>query len=83
MKTPVAITLILIGGLLVAAPIFSDYFERQQLAAAISKPNVNEVRLGPTLSTEYRFGCWFLGGVMVFSAVILSTFAGKRTGQVT
>ena len=45
MKTPVAITLILIGGLLVAAPIFSDHFERQQLAAAISKPNVNESAL--------------------------------------
>jgi len=72
MKTPVAITLIIMGGLLVAAPIISDYLQRAQVAAALGKPGVESVNLQPTLSSDYRLGCWIVGSAMVAAAVLFS-----------
>lgn len=72
MKTPVAITLIITGGFLVLAPIISDYLQRAQVAAALGKPGVASVSLEPTLSGDYRLGCWVAGSGMVAAAVLFS-----------
>ena len=72
MKTPVAITLIITGSLLIAAPIIADFVERAQVAAALGKPGVTSVNLQPTLSSEYRFGCWFVGCAMILAATLAS-----------
>jgi hypothetical protein len=65
MKTSVAITLIVVGALLVAAPILSDYSHRAQVAAALNHSATSSVSLQPVLSEEYRFGCWLVGGAMM------------------
>ena len=72
MKTSVAITLIIVGGLLVAAPIASDYLQRAQLLAALGKAGVTSVNLQPILSEQYRLGCWSVGAAMVAAAVCFS-----------
>ena len=72
MKTPVAITLIIVGGLLVAAPIVSDYLQRAQVAETLGKSGVTSVNLEPTLSSHYRLGCWIVGSAMVAAAVVFS-----------
>jgi hypothetical protein len=79
MKTPVAITLIIVGGMLVAAPIVSDYLERAQIAAVMGKPGVSSVNLQPTLSSEYRLGCWILGSAMVAAAILFSRRSGGNS----
>jgi hypothetical protein len=76
MKTPVAVALIITGGFLIAAPLVSDYLQRKQvtaaLAAAAGIPGVTSVNLQPTLSAEYRFGCWFIGSAMIAAAIASS-----------
>lgn len=72
MKTPIAATLVIVGGLLVLAPIFSDYLQREQVVEAMSKPGVTSVSLGPQLTELYRFGCWLTGTAMVAAAIYFS-----------
>ncbi len=72
MKTPIAVTLIIVGGLLIMAPIISDHLQRGQVAAALGKPGVASIQLNPTLSEAYRFGCWLSGTAMIIAAIALS-----------
>lgn len=74
MKTPVAITLVIMGGLLVAFPILSDYLHRAQTVEALNAIESGSISLQSTLSTEYRFGCWLLGAGMIGAAI----FASRR-----
>ena len=77
MKIPVAVTLIIAGALLVAAPIIADYSHRAQVASVMGKPGVSSVSIGPELSEAYRFGCWFTGSVMVAAAILFSRRSGS------
>ena len=78
MKTPVAVALIIVGGLLIATPPIFDQLARAQVTAAMQTQNLTSVSLSPPpMSSEYRFGCWFVGGIMVAAAVIFS----RRTGR--
>lgn len=76
MKTPIAVTLVIVGGLLVATPIISDFMHRQQIVAAMSKAGVTSVSLHPELSANYRFGCWSTGAAMVAAAIFFSRRSG-------
>lgn len=81
MKTSVAVTLVIMGGLLVAAPIVSDYLQRQQVVAAMSKPGVTSISLRPELSELYRFGCWLTGSAMIAAAIYYSRRSSGSPGQ--
>lgn len=72
MKTPVAVTLIIVGGILILGPLLADHSARAQIVAVMTEQKLTSVSLNPTLSSEYRFGCWFAGSVMIAAAVFLS-----------
>jgi hypothetical protein len=86
MKSPVAVALIVCGALLVCAPPLSDHMTTsqmliaQQTIAASERP-MPGINL-PTMSTEYRFGCFVLGAAMIIIAVIGSSVARKAPCQV-
>ena len=73
MKAPVAVTLIIVGGILILAPAIADNLARAQIVVVMAARNVPEVNLHPdTMSSAYRFGCWMAGGVMIAAAVFTS-----------
>ena len=72
MKTPVAITLIIIGALLIMFPDLADCMHQRNLVELLSKTNVTSVNLIGEMSGEYRFGCWLTGSAMVAIAVLRS-----------
>lgn len=78
MKTPVTITIIIVGGLILVAPLVADYLERAQVAEAMARPGVTSVNLRPTLSEEYRLGCWLVGGAMIAAAILFSARGGSE-----
>jgi uncharacterized membrane protein YjgN (DUF898 family) len=81
MKTPVAVTLIIIGGLLVMTPALSDYLHQRNLVALMSRPGITSVNLDGKMGDLYRIGCWLTGSVMVGVAVLCSLFAGRETAK--
>ena len=72
MRTPVAITLIIMGALLVMVPAQADYMHQRNVVELLSKTNVTSVNLIGQMSDEYRFGCWLTGSAMVAIAVFRS-----------
>lgn len=69
MKHSISITLIIVGGLLIVAPLISDHLQRQQQVTALSRPGVQSVSLQPQMSELYRFGCWLTGTVGIAAAL--------------
>jgi uncharacterized membrane protein YjgN (DUF898 family) len=78
MKTPVAVTLIIMGGLIVMTPVISDYFYQQNLVAVLNH-GATSVNLDGKMDDLYRIGCWLTGSVMIAFATFCSIFAGKAT----
>ncbi len=74
MKTPVAVTLIIMGALLVMVPVQADYMHERNVVELLSKTNVTSVNLINPMSDEYRFGCWLTGSGMIALAVFFSLF---------
>lgn len=73
MKTPVAVTLIIVGGLLILGPAISDHLARAQIVEVMTKQQLTSVHLDPSpLSATERFGCWAIGAVMIAAAVLMS-----------
>jgi hypothetical protein len=72
MKTPVAVALIIVGGILILAPATADYLARAQVAAVLLGRNIPDVNLPASMSSLYRFGCCISGGVMIAAAVFMS-----------
>ena len=62
MKTPVAVTRIIMGALLIMVPAQADYMHQRNVVELLSQSNVTSVNLQiGQMSTEYRFGCWLTG----------------------
>lgn len=79
MKTPLAITLVIMGALLVMTPAISDFFyQRNVIALMSSQSGVKSVVLQGQMSQTYRFGCWLTGSGMVGIAVLCSMVAMRR-----
>ncbi len=76
MKASIAISLIIAGSLLIAAPILADYLYRAQIVEAMRGAASTQVTLGQTLSEAYRFGCWVVGALMIAAAVLASRTRG-------
>jgi hypothetical protein len=72
MRHEVATTLIICGTLLALAPPVSDYFADHQISQILQeRKDFNSVSLGILpMSSEYRFGCWALGAVMIGIGVL-------------
>ena len=79
MKTPIAVTLIIMGALLVMTPALSDIFYQHNVVTIMARSGVTGVTLAGQMSEIYRFGCWLTGTGMVGIAVLCSLFA--RTGS--
>ena len=79
MKTPLAITLVFMGALLVMTPAISDFFyQRNVIALMSSQTGVSSVVLQGQMSQIYRFGCWLTGSGMVGIAVLCSMAVLRR-----
>jgi hypothetical protein len=78
MKTPVAVTLIIMGALLVMTPVLADFIYQQNVVAVMTKSNVTGVSLAGLMSDNYRLGCWVTGTGMIGVAVLGSLFPGRQ-----
>lgn len=74
MKTPVAITLIIVGALLIMVPAQSDYMYQRNVVELLSKSNVSNVSLIGQMSELYRLGCWATGTGMIAISILCSVF---------
>jgi len=81
MKTPIAVTLIIMGALLVMTPALADFFYQRNVIALMGRSGVTSVTLGGQMSELYRFGCWVTGSVMVGVAVISALFSRRQTHE--
>ena len=78
MKTPIAVTLVIMGALLVMAPAISDYFYQRNLVSLMERSGVTSVTLAGQMSDLYRFGCWLTGTGMIGIAVLFAGFGRTR-----
>ena len=77
MKTPIAVTLIIMGALLVMTPALADFLYQLNVVALMTKSGVTSVTLAGQMSELYRFGCWLTGSGMVGVAVLCSLFSRR------
>jgi hypothetical protein len=78
MKTPIAVTLIIMGALLVMTPALSDFAYQRNVVELMTRANVTNVMLAGKMEELYRFGCWLTGSGMVGVAVLGSLFGRTR-----
>jgi hypothetical protein len=73
MKTPIAVALIIVGGLLILAPALTDYMARAQIVEIMAVTKLISVNLDPPpMQPMYRFGCYVTGTFMILVAVVMS-----------
>src|SRR5690349_1244990 len=86
MKTTIAVTLIIMGTLLILTPVLSDlYYQRSVHDLATGSQNngtfleykVNVLRAAQ-MGDLYRFGCWLTGSGMVGISVFASLFSARQ-----
>ncbi len=83
MKTPVAVTLIVAGALLILAPlVFNALHESQLLAVYAARTDLTSIKLGDSnaLNPFSRFGCWFVGALMILTATFMSRHSQTANG---
>lgn len=71
MKSPVAVTLIITGALLVLTPLLFGYLREVQLARLITSP-CTSVNLERGISETYSWICMFIGIALVVVGVVRS-----------
>jgi hypothetical protein len=81
MKTPIAVTLIIMGGLLVMTPALADFLYQRNIVALMARSGVASVTLAGQMSELYRFGCWLTGSGMIGIAVLCSLFSRRQTHE--
>ncbi len=72
MRYKIWTTLIVCGTLIVLAPPAADYLANHQIMQLlVERKDFTSVNLGlPPMSSEYRFGCWALGAVMIAVGIV-------------
>ena len=83
MKTPIAVTLIIMGALLVMTPAIADFLYQGNVVAMMAKSGVTSVTLAGQMTELYRLGCWLTGSGMVGVAVLCSLFHRRDTSENT
>jgi hypothetical protein len=82
MKTPIAVTLIIVGGLLILGPVLSDHLARAQIVSVMTTQQLTSVNLQPPpMSSQYRFGCWLAGSIMIAAAVLRSRRGDQQKNE--
>ncbi len=81
MKTPIGITLIIAGAVLILAPVVSDQLHEARVSELIARPGTTSVRLDNPLGELYPFGCWLTGSAMIGMAVRFSACSRKAELQ--
>jgi len=81
MKTPIAVALIVMGGLLVMTPPVSDYLYQRNVVALLSHPGIQSVNLDGKMDDLYRIGCWLTGSVMIGIAIFASLFSSSESAE--
>jgi hypothetical protein len=81
MKTPIAVTLIIMGGLLVMTPALADFLYQRNVVALLATSRFESVTLTGQMSELYRFGCWLTGSGMVGVAVLSSLFSRRQSNE--
>ena len=77
MKTPIAVTLIIMGALLIMTPPLADFLYQRNVLVLLARSGVTSATLAGQMSELYRFGCWLTGSGMIAVAVLCS-LAGRR-----
>ncbi|MES2705464.1 MAG: hypothetical protein V4726_02565 [Verrucomicrobiota bacterium] len=78
MNTPIAVTLIIMGPLLIMTPVFADFLYQRNVVELMTKTGVASASLAGEMSELYRFGCWLTGSAMVGVAVLSFLPARRR-----
>ena len=83
MNSQVAEKLIIMGAILILAPIVSDYLMQRQVVEVMTATKATNVSLGGGLSTDYRTSCYIAGAVMIGVAILRSWSSGRvdRSGE--
>lgn len=80
MKTPIAVTLIIMGTLLVMTPAAADFLYQRNVIALLPQSG-GTVTLAGQMSDLCRFGCWLTGSGMVGIAVLCSLLLREKTDE--
>ncbi len=72
MRSPVAVTLVITGALLIMAPPISDYLYQLNLVNLRGRPGVANVNLAGQITRLSRFACWLTGTIMIGIAILAS-----------
>ena len=71
MKSRTAVALIIMGTVLILAPIGADYlFQRNLVSLSLKEQSISTAVI-PQLSIWYRVVCWLTGSLMVFVGTVL------------
>ena len=85
MKTPVTITMLIVGGFLLIAPFaFNALHEHEMSATFIARSELRNLTFGDehsALSPLSRFGCWFTGTSLCVVAIIGAARDARRSTQ--
>lgn len=81
MKNSIAVTLIIMGTLLVMTPVLADVMYQRNVVDLMASSGVTSVTLSGQMGDRYRFGCWLTGSGMVGVVVLSTMFGNKPTSQ--
>jgi hypothetical protein len=77
MDATVALSLVVMGSLLVMTPPVADHLHQRNLVQLMSQPGVRTVNLAGGMTDAYQFACWLTGTTMVVIAVTGSINRGR------
>jgi hypothetical protein len=85
MKPPVAVALIIMGTVLILAPVGADYLFQRNLVLLLTKEQSVSATVMTQLSIWYRVICWLTGSLMVLIGALDSADTRvrytRRSGQ--
>jgi hypothetical protein len=79
MKSRVAVALIVMGTVLILAPVAADWLFQRNLVFILTKEQSATPALMPQLSAWYRIICWLTGSLMVLIATLGSVARNRAT----
>jgi hypothetical protein len=85
MKTPVTITMLIVGAFLIVAPfVFGALHEHAVSTTFIARADLTSVQFGhenSALGPVSRFGCWLTGTALCVVAIIGAAADARRSPQ--
>jgi hypothetical protein len=80
MKSPVSVTLIVMGTLLILGPIGADYLYQANLVSLLAKGQPVAATVIDHVSLWYRIVCWLTGSMMILIGMVAGA-ADRRASQ--